>query len=376
MRALAEGTRLVSGEAALDLLDDRWDELLALQAVPNPMLSARWLRALAAWRTGTPLVAVAVQDGAYVAGGAFELQHRRRLAPQLARWLGPLEQVCSVDMIAAPGRADAAWALLELVFEVADVVSVATPAGGVTATALAANAPWRSSSPFSERGLLSWPAPRLDYARKRVARDLRRARSRGAEVEVRVAAAPEEVEAALVRLFRVHRERWRDRDDVVARIATSAAHRRWNRRAVGGLAAAGGVRIAEVLEDGRVVGSALGLLHGRGGFGHTSAVRPGGALVEPGHLAVLACMEALGEAGATIVDLGTNRAANGPKTRLGAVNDPVVAILAAGSARRQHRFATTYQAVDAFRRARAAAAPASRPSHQSRPASPSVCSGS
>ena len=53
-----------------------------------------------------------------------------------------------------------------------------------------------------------------------------------------------------------------------------------------------------------------------------------------------------------------------------------VAILAAGSARRQHRFATTYQAVDAFRRARAAAAPASRPSHQSRPASPSVCSGS
>jgi len=36
-----------TGRAALELLDDRWDELLGLQPLPNPTLSSTWLRQLA-----------------------------------------------------------------------------------------------------------------------------------------------------------------------------------------------------------------------------------------------------------------------------------------------------------------------------------------
>lgn len=342
------------GSAALELLDRRWDDLVARQTLPNPTLSAAWLRELARWRTGAPLVAVVEEGGALLAGAALEARHGGRLAPAVATWFGPVQQLFSPDLLGVPGRPDAVAALLDALFAEVDVLSVQAPLAGVAATALAANAPWRRVAPLEDRWLLPWPAPRLDYARSRAGYEVRRGARRGVDVQVRVAAAPDEVAAALVRLFRVHRDRWRDRPEETARFATTAMHRAWNRRTVGLLAAAGRVRIAEVLEDGRPVAGCLGFVHGRGGLGHTWAVRPGGAVRQPGHVAVLACVEALAAAGAETIDLGiTSGDANSPKARLGSTPDPVGAIFAAGDGRRQHRYEAMLGAVRVARRIRA-----------------------
>lgn len=339
------------GDEAVELLDGRWDALLMRQVVPNPMLSSTWLRELVRWRTGTPFVAVVEEGGDYLAAAALELHHGRGLVPRVATWLGPKEQLFSPDMLVAPGRTDATETLLEAIFTKADVLSLWTPAGGAAAKALATVTPWRRSARWTERWLVPWPAPRLDYARKRTAYELRRANRHGAQIEVRIAAEADAVDAALIRLFRVHRDRWRDRRDEVARVATTAMHRRWNRRTIHRLAAAGRVRVAEVVEDGHTVASCLGLLHGRGGIGHTWAVRPGGVLRQPGHVAVLACVEALAGEGAAVIDLGIGCGEpNTPKARLGSVADPIVAVFAAGEGRRQRRLEAMHEVRSAVRR--------------------------
>ncbi len=340
-----------TGRAALDLLGPEWDDLVGRQRLPNPTLTGAWLRRLAVWETGLPLVVVATAGGRLVGGAALELRQPVRRGPRVATWLGPVEQIFSADILTDPGRPDAAEQVLQAVFAHAQLVHLAAPASGPAAAALARIAPWRRVTEIGRRWVVDVPPPRLDYARKRAAYELRRGANRGVSVEVRVAADPSEVDAALVRLFRVHRGRWGDRPDETARFATTAAHRSWNREAVAALAAGGGVRIAEVLEDGRAVAGCLGLLHAHGGLGHTWAVQPGGAVRQPGHVAVLACVEALAEAGAEAVDLAVGGGHRGsPKTRLGAEPEPMLALLAAASPSRQRLLGMLRGAARACRR--------------------------
>ncbi|HEX7525640.1 MAG TPA: GNAT family N-acetyltransferase [Gaiellaceae bacterium] len=325
--------RVETGGAALALLDERWDDLVARQPLPNPLLSATWLRELACWQTGLPLVAVAESQGELVAGAALELRRPGgRLGPTVATWLGPVEQLFSADMLADPRRPEAIEEVAAAVLDEADVLTIGAPSARVAAHALAVVAPWRSATDTAERWIASCAPAELEYARKRAAYELRWSARRGAEVQISVAREPAEVAAALERLFRLNRVRWRDRLDETPRFATTQAHRRWNRRAVAAMAELGRVRIVEVVEDGRVVAGCLGFVYADGGLAHTQGMRLGGTLREPGQVVILAIVEALGEAGATAVDLGYGSGQpGGPKQRLGTTGDPMSMIVAARS---------------------------------------------
>ena len=332
LHALSPNPRVqvAAGPAAISLLDARWDVLVGRQALPNPTLSATWLREVARWQSGTPLVVIAEEGGDLVGGAALEVRHAARHGPRLVTWLGPVAQQFCPDILVDPEHPGAGELVLAAALGEADALTIGVSASGEAARALHAVAPWHSAAVTGERFIVSCPPPRLEYARKRAAYEVRRAARLGGEVTVRVAADPDDVAPALVRLFRIHRDRWRDRPDETPRFATSRAHRLWNMRTVAAMAAGGNVRIAEVIEDGRAVAGAVGFLHGTGGLAHTQAVRIGGKLRQPGHLAVLACVEALAEAGATAVDLcyGSGEP-SGPKARLGAVSEPVELVFAA-----------------------------------------------
>src|SRR5665647_739919 len=150
----------VTGSAALELLDDRWDELLGLQLLPNPTLSSTWLGQLARWQAGEPLVAVAEADGRLVGGAAFELRRRGgSLGVWVAGWLGPAEQLCSPDLLVHPAHPEAAEAIVAAVLAVGDAVALAAPAAGPTARALRVVAPWSRAEELGRRWTLPWPPP-------------------------------------------------------------------------------------------------------------------------------------------------------------------------------------------------------------------------
>jgi CelD/BcsL family acetyltransferase involved in cellulose biosynthesis len=297
-------------------------------------------------------VAVAEEDGRLLGGAAFQLRRRGGpLGVWAAGWLGPTEQLCSPDLLVHPAHPEAAEAIVAAVLAVGDAVALAAPAAGPTARALRVVAPWSRAEELGRRWTVPWPPPRLAYARRRAGFELRRAARRGGEVEVCVAAEPAEVAAALVRLFRVHRDRWSDLPDESLRFARTRALRRWNAAAADAMAAAGNARIAEVAENGRTVGACLGFLHGRGGIAHTQALRVDATLREPGHIAVLACVEALVEAGASRIDLGPGSARpGGPKTRLGAIPEPIHGLFAARDPARQRAFDVAHRVQRARRR--------------------------
>jgi hypothetical protein len=342
-------TTVLIGRAALSAFDARWDALAAACELPNPLLSAPWLRAAGAGRP-FPLVVLAEEDGALAAAGAFEVRRPGgRLGPRVATWLGPPEQLRAADLLALPGRADGPAAVVRALLRHVDVVSVRVRSTGAAAAALDDVAPWRRREPTGDGSLLDLPPPRLDHARARRAREARRAARLGLRVDTCRSVWPEDVARALERLFRLHRARWDGRDDELERFGSTAALRAWNRRTIGALAEAGRVVAVEVLEDGRVVAGNLCLQLGRGAVGHTQAIAPG-ELHDPGHAAMLAAMELLHERGAEVVALGVGGAEPGsPKARLGARPDPAAIVVAAASPQRQHL-------VDALHRARRRAA--------------------
>ena len=346
--------QVAAGPAALSLLDARWDALVGQQALPNPTLSSTWLREVARWQSGTPLVVIALDGGDLVGGVTLEVRRAARHGPRLLTWLGPVEQQFCPDILVDPEHPGAGELVLAAALQEADALTVGVSASGEAARALHVVAPWHNVAVTGERFIVACPPPRLEYARKRAAYELRRAARLGADVTVRVAADPDDIAAALVRLFRIHRERWRDRPDETPRFATTRAHRLWNMRTVAAMAAGGNARIAEVIEDGRAVAGAVGFLHGTGGLGHTQAVEIGGKLRQPGHIAVLACVEALAEAGATAVDLcyGSGEA-SGPKARLGAVSDPIELVFAARTPHLQRPYQALRYVRHAVRRPRA-----------------------
>ena len=295
------------------LLDERWNALVRRQALPNPTLSATWLRAAAAWEPGLPLVVAVERRDRLVAGGAFGLSRPLgRVGPAVATWLGNRRLLFSPDLLVDPDAAGAEEALWEaLAAEAAVVRLYPTRLDGLAATALRARAPWRSMRPCLEGWVTALPPTTIERRLREAAYERRRAERAGARISVSVAADPDAVAPSLERLFRLHRQRWAGHPTATARFSGTKRLRHWFRHTLAALAARGEVRIAEVLEDGVVVASGLALLTGRGALYHTTASRVGGRLKGPGHVAALAVVEALIEAGAEVLDLGRGSARPG-----------------------------------------------------------------
>jgi hypothetical protein len=148
---------------------------------------------------------------------------------------------------------------------------------------------------------------------------------------VTVVEDPDAVVSGLERLFELHERRWRGRHEV-ARFSATEELRVWYRSTVRDMALRGTARLVEVVEDGEPAASLLGFVVGRGALLHTTAVRPGGRLKAPGHLALLAFAEAAQAAGATVLDLGRGSGElGGPKADLAPIRVPFAGLLAARS---------------------------------------------
>jgi CelD/BcsL family acetyltransferase involved in cellulose biosynthesis len=324
------------GESCGSVFDDRWDDLVRRQPLPNPTLSATWLRHLVEWE-GEPVAIVVEQNGALLAAGAFGLYRPGgRVGPTFARWLGDHRQWFSPDVLVDPDTPSAGEIVIDALLGLADVVHLPAAENGAAYVALRAKVPWLSELPGAEGWIAPLPPPRTEDALRRFEKDSRRAERRGAEVAFRLASTPDEVIAALERLFVLHAERWRNRQGEIPRFSTTDAHRAWYRRVVAAMAERGEVLITEVMEDGEVFASDMGFVAGHGGVTHTTAVRLGGRLDEPGRATQLQLCLALEAAGVRAIDLGWGACEPGsPKSGLGPTRVVVKRLLAAGSRRSQ-----------------------------------------
>ena len=311
--------RIERGEGCRDLFDARWDELVRRQAVPNPTLTSPWLSRLLEWESGIPLAIVVERGQDLVAAGAFGIYRpARRLGPTLARWLGDDRQWFSPDLLVDPATPAAGVVLTDALLGAVDGLHLAAAARGPAAGAISSSIPWHSSVHGAEGWVVALPPPRLGLTTQRFERDRRRAGRRGAEVTTRVWTTPEDVAPALESLFELHAARWRMRGGEIARFSTTEYHRAWYRGLVRAMAERGEALVTEVLEDGEVVAADLGFITGTGGLGHTTTIRHGATLKEPGHASQLAMVLALMERGATSKDLGPGGGEpGGPKAGLG-----------------------------------------------------------
>jgi hypothetical protein len=324
-------------DGAGDLLDARWDDLVARQPIPAPTSSAPWVRGLLELERGCPLLLVLEQHGKFVAAGAFGV---RRIAssrrPCIANWLADEPHWYSPDLLVDPQQPELGAVLIDELLDHVDAVHLAADAGGATLRALKARMPWLEIVETAEGYVLPLPPPRGEYAEKKSAYNLRRAARLGCDLSLRTASEPGAVGDALERLFALHRERWRGRIDLQPTFAATDAVTDWHRRTVVALARRGGVRIVELFEDGVLVGSVLGLIHGRGSLFHTIAVHPGGRLRGPGHVVLYELARQMHASGATALDLGWGAGdRNGPKARLGPDRVQVVRMLAARDRKHQ-----------------------------------------
>lgn len=325
--------RVETGESATTLFDERWDALVRAQPLPNPTLSALWLRHLLELEPGEPVSITVEQDGVVLAAGAFGLYRPAgRAGPTFARWLGGHRQWFSPELLVEPSAPGAGAAVFDALLGVANVVHLPAPEGGAAATALRARAASVSELTGADGWTTPLPPPGLEKALKLFREDLRRATRLGAEVTVETVSDAEQVLGALERLFVLHAERWRALGGEIARFSGTDALRAWHRRVLAEAAAHDGVRIAEVREDGNLVASCMALSVGSGAVGHTTAIRPGGKLRRPGHAAQLHLLLALEAAGVEEIDLGTGACAPGsPKATLGPTRVAHTRLVACGS---------------------------------------------
>lgn len=336
-RSLGFCVRTEAGESCRSLFDDRWDDLVRRQPLPNPTLSATWLRHLVEWEERRPVAIVVEQDGALVAAGAFDLYRPAgRVGPTFARWLGDYRQWFSPDILVDPEVSGAGEAVVATLLGLADVVHLPAAEHGAAYAALGAQVPWLTELAGAESWIAPLPPPRMEKALTRFEGDCRRAARRGAQVTMRLASSPDEVVVALERLFVLHAERWRMRGGEIPRFSTTEAHRAWYRRVIAAMSERGEALIAEVIEDGELFGAELALAAGRGGVMHTTAVRLGGKLDEPGRASKVQLFRALEEAGVKAVDLGCGACEPGsPKSAVGPTRVVVKRLLAADSWRSQ-----------------------------------------
>lgn len=344
--------RLERGERCTTLFDDRWDALVARQPLPNPTLSSPWLERLVEWEDGVPVAVTVEGDGALVGAAAFGLYSPAgRVGPRLVRWLGDHRQWFSCDLLVEPGLDQAATAILDAVLGLGHGIHLPAPADGPCARALRALAPWSAVVGGAEGSVAPLPPPRWERVLRDYQRDRRRAGRGGVIVAERVVAAPDDVAAALERLFELHAARWKVRGGEIPRFSTTERHRDWYRRVVAAMAGRGQALIAEVVEDGAVVASELGFLTGRGGVLHTTAMRPGAALEEPGHACQTVLLEATRQNGVEAVDLGLGACEPGsPKASIGPTLVRHERLLAASSRRRQPALAALMRLRTAMRR--------------------------
>jgi hypothetical protein len=341
------------GESCGSVFDDRWDDLVHRQPVPNPTLSATWLRNLVNWEE-QPVAIVVEQNGALVAAGAFGL-HRPagRAGPTFARWLGDHRQWLSPELLVDPETPSAGEIVMDALLGLADVVHLPAAENGVTCAALRGRVPWLSELPGAEGWIAPILPPRMEEALQRFRKDRRRAARRGAEVRLRLASSPDDVMVALERLFVLHAERWRMQSGEIPRFSTTETHRDWYRRVVAAMAERREVLIAEVTEDGEVFASDMAFVAGRGAVLHTTAIRLGGRLDEPGRAPQLHLCLAFEEAGVRAMDLGWGACEPGsPKAGLGPTRVVVKRLLAAGSRRSQRALDATLTLRDLARRGR------------------------
>lgn len=318
------------GARALALLDERWDELVGAQPLPNPTNSAAWLRGVARWPgASTPRVILVERDGVLLAGGAFwERPLTSHGGPAVATFLGDRRPGMAPDLIEHPDAPVAGRAVMRrLLKEVPVFRPSALRVAGPAARALADVAPWSRWKDEEIGGFtVLLPHERIGRRRREVRYERRRAEKTGVSIEARVVRGAD-VAPALDRLLELHRRQWSQRADNSSRFSTTEDDRAWHREQVGALADQGRALIGEVLEDGRLRGSALVLLHGRGAMLHTIALDPSGSLRGAGNAAVLTVVEAATEDGAAAMALG--RGAGGHKDRFHPDPDDFARVLAA-----------------------------------------------
>jgi len=326
--------RRALGSDALTLFDERWDELVARQTVPTPTLSGLWLRELVRREPGTPLAIGVEADGRLVAAGAFAVRRPfgRAGGVRIATWLARAFSSLSPDILVDPEFPEAGDLILAGALDVAHALHLgASPAGGQFANSMGRVAPWGHAQHQESGWMVALPPPRAERVRKNVLYYQRRAVRLGARVSVETRVSPDEVDAALARLFALYEDRWRSRSGTSPWFHTEE-QRAWYRRAVGQMAEAGSVRIVEVFENDYVVATVLGLLAGRGAGFHTTATRLGGRLKSPGHLALLTWTDIARDEGATTMVLGRGAGnQEGPKRKLGAIEVPFATFLVARS---------------------------------------------
>lgn len=322
--------RVARGAEVADVLDARWDALVAQAAIPNPTLTSDWLRELLPHARGRPLAVTVESEEGLVAGGLFEvLSVGRRGGPRLATLIAGGFSILYTDMPVASDAPHAALLVAEALLEEAHSFEILCTSEGAFAKALAERTPWCRVRPSIEGWVTPLPPPKLEAARRRAEYDLRRAERAGAVVTVRVAEESGPVAEALERLFDLHEERWHGRADALPRFSTTEDQRGFYRRAVGTLARSRKARLVEVVDDGVVVSSYLGLLCGRGALFHTTATRLGGTLQSPGQVGMVAWADAAVSAGAELMFLGRGATQpEGPKARIGGGPLPFVSVFA------------------------------------------------
>lgn len=340
--------RIEQGDAALGLVDDRWDELVRRQRVPNPTLTATWLHAVARHEPGVPLVVVVDAGDRLLAAGAFALRRPLgRRSPCVATWLGdaPLPPrlgdvplVMSPDLLVDRTARRAGQQIAQALLDEAVAVHLSVmPLAGAAAEALLDRAPWLSAWRSDEAWVAEVAHPGLGRHRKEAAYHQRRAERLGAKVEVACSEEPDMVRVALERLFDLYERRWRGRDDELARFGVTEELRDWYRSLTHAMACRGEAKVVEVFEDEEPVAGLLGFVFGRGALMHSTAAQPGARLKRPGHTALLAFVDAAHAAGATVVDLGRGAGEpGGPKADLYPTRVPMAGMFAARSWALQH----------------------------------------
>jgi CelD/BcsL family acetyltransferase involved in cellulose biosynthesis len=323
------------GERALRLLGPRWDELAGASGA-SPSMAAGWLRAMgedAVARGRTPVVAVASEAGGGLhAGVALEVAVAG-IGParlRIGSWLGHPRRVFQPDVLARPGWADEAPAVLRAALRATDgIVLHDAPAAGVTARAARLAAPWARVMPGRSSLVVDPSGAAMDRRRREVAREVRAAGRKDARVEVVVASAEGAVREGLQVLTALHERRWERRDDA-SRFSREERDRETHRQAVPRLAHEGRAHVVVVRERGEPVAACLALVADGQGMLYRTASRPGGLLRGPGIVALVRAIDAAAEAGARRVDLGIGEEPY--KARFGPEEAPAVVVVA--SARR------------------------------------------